>query len=57
MKKAPTSKRELQLMAEVKRLKKRLEENNALMHEAAVKIEEIEAARLALQESRETLVK
>ena len=57
MKKVPPSKRELRLAAEVKRLKKRLEENNVLMHEAAVKIENIETARLALAESRKTLVK
>jgi predicted outer membrane protein len=57
MKKAPMSKRELRLMAEVKRLKKRIEENNILMHEVAVKIEDIEAARLALEESRQTHVK
>jgi hypothetical protein len=57
MKKAPMSKRELRLMAEVKRLKKRIEENNILMHEVAVKIEDIEAARLALEESRQTQVK
>jgi hypothetical protein len=57
MKKAPMSKRELRLAAEVKRLKKQLEENNVLMHQAAVKIENIEAARLALAESRQTLVK
>jgi hypothetical protein len=57
MKKAPMSRRERALKAQVERLKKRLQENEALMHQAAVKIEEIEMAQLALREWREAAIK
>jgi hypothetical protein len=46
-----TSRRERELKAEVKRLKKRLQENDCLIQKAAMKMVRLEAAHQSLYEN------